>query len=196
MTIAEQINRVLEAQPFAQLGPHKNTKGWMIRVFLADVDSITVTNLAGSKELGTMKQVDPLGLFELQLTTKTRPIYRLQVTQGAEQWSLIDAYQFEERSMTDFPCDSDSLYKTMGAQVCSVETKEGEVHGVRFAVYAPNARVVSVIGNFNNWDGRRHPMQSNSDGIWRLFVPEIVDGDAYKFELKDAREHLDRKSVV
>ena len=190
MTIAEQINRVLEARPFEQLGPHKNSKGWLIRVFLADVDAVVVTDLAGTKELGTMKQVDPLGLYELQLTTKTRPLYRLQVKQGGEQWSLVDAYQFDDRAMTDFPCDSDSLYRSMGAQICSVDTKEGEISGVRFAVYAPNARVVSVIGDFNNWDGRRHPMQSNSDGIWRVFIPEVSAGDAYKFELKDAREHL------
>ena len=190
MTIAEQINSVLEARPFDNLGLFQQPKGWLIRVFLANADSISVHSLDGSTDYGVMKQVDPLGLFELSITTASRPAYRLHVTEGSQTWQLIDAFQFQERALTDFPCDSDTLYKTMGAQICSADTDEGEVKGVRFAVYAPNARCVSVIGNFNNWDGRRHPMQSNSDGIWRLFVPEVSAGDAYKFELKDAREHL------
>lgn len=189
MTIAEQLNNVLEAQPFEHLGIFQQSKGWLVRVFMPGADRITLTSLDGKTDLGTLKQVDPAGLFEGEIKQKARPVYRLQVTEGHNQFGLIDAYQFSERSETDFPCDSDTLYKNMGAQICSADTTSGEVPGVRFAVYAPNARSVSVIGEFNSWDGRRHPMQSSADGIWRLFVPEVQDGDAYKFELKDAREH-------
>lgn len=189
MTIAEQINSVLEARPFDHLGVFETKGGWLIRVFIPDADSVTLESLDGQTEYGAMSQVDPLGLFELTIKSKNRPVYRLGVKTGNNSWSVIDAFQFGERAHTDFPCDSDTLYKNMGAQVCSAETEQGEVQGVRFAVYAPNARCVSVIGEFNNWDGRRHPMQSNEDGIWRIFVPELQAGDRYKFELKDAREH-------
>ena len=189
MSIAEQLNNVLEARPFDHLGLFQQSDGWLIRVFMPGADSISLTTLDGSKDLIALKRVDPTGLFEGLMPQKARPTYRLTVSQGENLFEVTDAYQFEERSMTDFPCDSSSLYRNMGAQVCSVDAGGVDVHGVRFAVYAPNARSVSVIGAFNNWDGRRHPMQSNSDGIWRLFVPDLQSGDAYKFELKDAREH-------
>ena len=190
MTIAQQLNNVLEARPFDTLGLFQQPEGWLIRVFLADADIITLESLDGKKDYGTMSQVDSLGVFELLVKQKERPVYRLNVKQGGQQWSMIDAFQFEERALTDFPCDSDTLYKNMGAQVCVASTSQGDVSGVRFAVYAPNARSVSLIGDFNNWDGRRHPMQSSADGIWRVFIPSVKDGDLYKFELKDAREHL------
>ncbi|MEJ2045709.1 MAG: 1,4-alpha-glucan branching protein GlgB [Reinekea sp.] len=190
MSIAETLNNVLEARPFDSIGLIKQDHGWMVRVFLADVDSIVVESLDGKTRYGKMTQVDPLGLFELVLPHSERPVYRLDVSSGKESWSMIDAYQFQDRALTDFPFDHNTLYKNMGAQVCVAETTHGDVPGVRFAVYAPNARSVSVIGVFNNWDGRRHPMQSNSDGIWRLFIPEVNIGEAYKFELKDAREHV------
>ncbi|MEX1056994.1 MAG: 1,4-alpha-glucan branching protein GlgB, partial [Natronospirillum sp.] len=81
--------------------------------------------------------------------------------------------------------------RNFGAQLCHGETTNGQqIPGVRFAVYAPNARAVSVIGNFNEWDGRRHPMMSHPDGIWRLFIPELTVGAEYKFELKNQQGDL------
>lgn len=189
MIIAEQLNRVLDARPFDNLGIFKLAKGWLIRVFIPEAEVVSLSSLDGKKDYGQMEQIDPLGLFEITLKSKAKPVYRVTVQSGEETWSFIDANQFSERALEDFACDSDTLYKNMGAQVCKAETSQGDVDGVRFAVYAPNARTVSVIGSFNNWDGRRHPMQSSPDGIWRLFVPELKDGDSYKFELKDSHEH-------
>ena len=189
MSIAETLNNVLDARPFDTLGLHQVDQGWLLRVFLTEADFIEVRSLDDKNLYGQMTQVDPLGLFELIIEQTERPCYQLQVTQADRIWTMIDAYQFTERTLQDFPYDHDTLYKNMGAQVCHVETKNGPVAGVRFAVYAPNARTASVIGDFNNWDGRRHPMQSGHDGIWRLFVPQLQPGEAYKFELKDAHEH-------
>ena len=203
--LAKQLNNVLEARPFDSLGIFPQAGGWLIRVFYPGTDSIRVVSLDGKTDYGQMDQVDTLGLFELVVkaaktsksakTPKTakaaqKPVYRLQMEKGQEAWSTVDAYQFVQRALEDFPCDSDTLYKSMGAQVCNTLTDQGAIDGVRFAVYAPNARSVSVIGDFNQWDGRVHPMQSSADGVWRLFVPEIGDGDKYKFELKDMREHV------
>jgi 1,4-alpha-glucan branching enzyme len=190
MSVANRLSNVLEAQPFDVLGIFALEKGWLIRVFIPDATKISVMSLDGKTLLSEMSLVDNSGVFECTVKAKKRPLYSLEVTSSDHQWNVIDAYQFVDRAMTDFPCDSDTLYKNMGAQLCTVPTEEGEVTGVRFAVYAPNARSVSVIGVFNNYDGRRHPMQSHSDGIWRIFVPGLQAGDKYKFELKDAREHL------
>ncbi|MFQ3230177.1 1,4-alpha-glucan branching protein GlgB [Reinekea sp.] len=190
MSVASRLSNVLEAQPFDVLGIFALDSGWFVRAFIPDATKVTVMSLDGKTLLTDMTLVDDCGVFEGTITAKKRPLYSLAVSSGDHQWNVVDAYQFVDRAMTDFPCDSDTLYKNMGAQMCSVPTEEGEVAGVRFAVYAPNARSVSVIGVFNNYDGRRHPMQSHSDGIWRIFVPGIQAGDKYKFELKDAHEHL------
>ncbi|MHA7881307.1 MAG: 1,4-alpha-glucan branching protein GlgB [Saccharospirillum sp.] len=189
--LADRLNLALEARPFEALGPQKTKSGWTIRVFLPGARSITLVDLKTGKPLGEMKPAHPHGLFVLSTRRKQCPLYRMDIEQPDGQvWSALDAYQFAERTFTDFPCDSATLYKTMGAQLCQADTESGPISGVRFAVYAPNARSVSVIGDFNQWDGRRHPMSSGDDGIWRLFVPDLKAGDRYKFELKDAREHL------
>ncbi|MDO7673248.1 MAG: 1,4-alpha-glucan branching protein GlgB [Reinekea forsetii] len=187
--LAKRLNNVLEARPFDSLGVFPQDKAWLIRVFLPDVDRVRALSIDGTVDYGAMDQAGP-GLFELCVEGADKPVYSLQVEKGKDSWRVVDAYQFTERALEDFPCSSDTLYKTMGAQLCSTPTRQGPLHGVRFAVYAPNARSVSVVGDFNHWDGRIHPMQSSEDGIWRLFVPELAAGAKYKFELKDMRGHL------
>src|SRR5438094_2379776 len=72
-------------------------------------------------------------------------------------------------------------YEKLGAHPAVIDG----VEGVAFAVWAPNARRVSVVGNFNNWDGRRHPMRARgASGVWEIFLPQLVAGDVYKFEIK------------
>ena len=79
------------------------------------------------------------------------------------------------------------LYDKLGAQLREVEG----VHGTAFAVWAPNAKRVSVVGDFNDWDGRRHVMRRLGDsGVWEVFVPEVGQGAHYKFELINAQERL------
>lgn len=189
--LADRLNLALEARPFDSLGPQKTKSGWTIKVFMPGARKVSLIDLKTGKSLGEMKQAHPHGLFVLNSRRKTCPLYQMEIEQpDGSSWRSLDSYQFAERTYTDFPCDSATLYKTMGAQLCQAEAASGPIQGVRFAVYAPNARSVSVIGDFNQWDGRRHPMSSSEDGIWRLFVPDLKAGDRYKFELKDAREHL------
>ena len=129
-----------------------------------------------------MKRVDDRGLFELRLTRRKKWFtYRLRITHKGHTFEQYDAFQFGARAFADFDCTSETLYRNFGAQLCSARMSDGQVvSGVRFAVYAPNARSVSVIGDFNQWDGRRHPMMSAQDGIWRLFVPEIGAGAQHR----------------
>ena len=81
--------------------------------------------------------------------------------------------------------DAANLYRTLGAHIVELNINGVTVKGVKFAVYAPSATSVSLIGDFNFWDGRRHPMQRSLDGHWVLFVPGMKAGDRYKYELKD-----------
>jgi 1,4-alpha-glucan branching enzyme len=83
-------------------------------------------------------------------------------------------------------------YKKLGAHLASID----DVSGVGFAVWAPNARRVSVVGPFNQWDGRRHPMRRHpSCGVWEIFIPGILSGELYKYEIKsDAGELLALKA--
>ncbi len=68
--------------------------------------------------------------------------------------------------------------------------------GVHFAVWAPNAMRVSVVGNFNHWDGRRHPMRNlGTTGIWEIFIPDLAEGEVYKFEIKSRSSGLPRPEV-
>lgn len=189
--MADRLINALEARPFDSLGPQPTASGWCIRVFMPDARDIQVLDLHSGAQVGKMTPVDPAGLFELSLEQQQRPEYQLEISsRDGHLWRSTDPYQFRERALEDFPCDPDTLYRTMGAQLCEAKTRKGAVAGVRFAVYAPNARSVSVIGDFNNWDGRRNPMTSHEDGIWRLFVPGLQAGECYKYELKDAREHI------
>lgn len=80
-------------------------------------------------------------------------------------------------------------------QLVTLNRGNSSISGVRFLVFAPNASAVSVVGHFNAWDGRRHPMQRLDDGLWGLFIPELEEGTLYKFELKDsAGEGLPHKA--
>ncbi len=189
MDTATALSQVLEARPLDHLGMHPNDTGagLLVRAWFPEAESVSLLESRSGRDLGEMKRVDDRGLFELRLTRRKKWFtYRLKVTHNGHTFEQHDAFQFGARAFADFDCTSETLYRNFGAQLCSARMNDGQVvDGVRFAVYAPNARSVSVIGDFNQWDGRRHPMMSAQDGIWRLFVPDISAGAQYKFELKN-----------
>ena len=180
--------------PFAVLGRHSVTlngqKVALIRAFLTEAQQAWVVDLsqghAGRRV--EMKRVHADGLFEAVLPGLPLDFpYRLAV-QSAEghSWEFEDPYRFEP-VLTEFDLhllgEGTHLrnYEKLGAHVM---THQG-IKGVHFAVWAPNALRVGVIGNFNHWDGRRHPMRScGPTGIWELFVPDLAPGEVYKFEVK------------
>ena len=84
----------------------------------------------------------------------------------------------------------ENLYRQLGAQLIAVEHGANTINATRFAVYAPNASSVSVIGDMNSWDGRVHPMQRTECGHWVLVLPEVAQGVRYKYEIKDQLGHL------
>ena len=174
------------ADPFAVLGPHEVKGGLAIRVFRPGAERIEV-HLGG--DVHPLPQRDAAGFFEGLLPAIPHPSrYTLRITEGSENEELPDPYAFG-------PClgplddhlliegTHQRLFERLGAHLV---THEG-ITGVRFAVWAPHARRVSVVGAFNRWDGRWHPMRRRVDsGLWEIFLPGITEGTAYKYELLGA----------
>ena len=133
-----------------------------------------------------MEKIDPAGLFEVFVPRiKKIPSYRLSLHRGGEVKTIRDPYSFlptiSELDLHLFgEGKHEQIYDKLGAHV----TKVGTVKGVAFAVWAPHASGVSVVGNFNNWDGRVHQMRMlGESGVWELFIPELSVGELYKFEI-------------
>jgi 1,4-alpha-glucan branching enzyme len=171
--------------PFRILGPHRVDGGIAVRAFLPQAKRVT---LIVDSQTHRMEQLDHAGFFEVVLTSA--PIsfrYQLSIESFDGNTQLYeDPYRFSAQlSEQDRYLHGEGtllkLYETIGAQIRTVDG----VTGVLFSVWAPSALRVSIIGDFNNWDGRRHPMRLHpGNGIWELFIPELAEGDLYKFEIK------------
>ncbi|KDO00111.1 1,4-alpha-glucan branching protein GlgB [Pseudomonas donghuensis] len=172
------------ADPFAVLGPHPDgAGGQFVRAYLPNALNVRVLARDDSRVLAVLEQGPVPGLFITRLAEQQPYLLQInwaggeQVTEDPYSFGPVlgdmDLYLFAEGNHRD-------LSGAMGAQSVKVEG----VDGVRFSVWAPNARRVSVVGDFNNWDGRRHPMRlRHPSGVWELFVPRLQAGEAYKYEV-------------
>ncbi len=173
---------------FAVLGIHRNkgSKESFIRAYLPMSSSIEVLSRDGSSR-GMMTKLDDRGFYQIDLGVTEDYDYKFRITndKGAI-YDAEDTYRF-----TPTLGDMDiyllaegnhlDMYKKLGAHVME---KEG-IKGVAFAVWAPNAKRVSVVGAFNNWDGRVDVMRKHpSCGVWDIFIPGIGEGEIYKYEIK------------
>jgi 1,4-alpha-glucan branching enzyme len=188
MTAREHIKRLLSgshSDPFQFLGPHStDSKRVSIRAFLPEAAEAWVVMKKGSPL--AMEDISE-GFFEAVLPEGTEPShYRISVRDRSGATSTFqDPYSFPPL-LTDFDLHliregtHYNKYEKLGAHIKKVDG----VKGVHFAVWAPNAGGVSVIGEFNRWDGRRHPMRMRSGGVWELFAPGLGEGELYKFEIR------------
>lgn len=169
--------------PFRVLGPHsvsgKDSPGWEVRAFLPQASEVEVVV---DGEAVPMKKTHPQGFYVAALKGQPRAyLLRLKMWNG-EVLEREDTYRFPPL-LTDFELHLHSegthfeAYNMLGAHV----TEVNGVRGVRFAVWAPNAEVVSVIGDFNDWDSRVNPMRLRTAGIWEIFVPGLGEGSRYKY---------------
>jgi 1,4-alpha-glucan branching enzyme len=186
----EDVEAVLAARqkdPFAVLGPHQCDDGWVIRAFVSDAVRVRAIGRDGEPlvELTRRKNDFFEGLIK---GAKDRPNYRIEVTNTSATWSYDDGYSFGPAlgPMDDYLILEGThrqLYKRLGAQI----TKHEGVDGVLFALWAPNASRVSVVGDFNQWDGRRCQMRKRFDsGLWEFFAPGLGAGVVYKYEVVSA----------
>ncbi|MGO4571841.1 1,4-alpha-glucan branching protein GlgB [Microvirga sp. 2TAF3] len=189
---ADALIQIVEhGDPFSVLGPHEVSSGhWEIRAFLPEADTVSLVAPDGRTILAPMEK-NGEGLFIASLAASERPDYRFRLENHGHAEIRHDPYRFgpvltpEEVEQLREP-GSDAVYAKLGAQRRNVEG----VDGFAFAVWAPNARRVSVVGDFNNWDGRRHAMRRRHEGgIWEIFIPEVTLGARYKFEIIGAEGH-------
>lgn len=188
------INGNLKGDPFAYLGMHKDEQqGIFIRTFHPKALKIEVIEASSEKNLGAMEKENPQGLFKMSFSKQEFFSYRLKITlYDGHVYEIEDTYAFlPVLGELDLYLFSEGthmhLYDKLGAHLM---THQG-VQGVLFAVWAPNASRVSVVGQFNDWDGRRHPMRPRGkSGIWEIFIPRIQQWDLYKYELLDAHGRL------
>ncbi len=176
---AREIIAGRHADPFSYLGPHTENDETVVRVFLPDAKRVVAVGEAGERELA---QLDPAGLFAGPLDGLQR--YRLRARFGDNEVELEDPYRFPP-VLSDFDLyllgegNHLRLYDKLGAHPMELEG----VAGVGFVVWAPNAQRVSVVGDFNFWDGRRHAMRVRGNGYWEIFVPGARADDKYKYEI-------------
>jgi 1,4-alpha-glucan branching enzyme len=177
--------------PFSFLGMHAGgaEDTLTIRVFLPEATGVEVLDIVGGKPVARLEKVHDEGLFVGAIGGRSKSFpYRLRITTPEGEKDIEDPYRFppvisnvDARKLGEF--DHLSSYRVLGAHPAEIEG----VQGVAFAVWAPNASHVAVVGDFNGWDGRRHGMRRRQEcGVWEIFLPDVGAGELYKYEIKPA----------
>jgi 1,4-alpha-glucan branching enzyme len=176
----------LNRDPFKILGPRIARKYWYVRCWQPQAQAVEMVGVTDDSRT-PMKRIHTDGVFEARLPL---PImrYRLRLFENGHSRVIEDPYRFPsplgdlDRHLMREGVHL-KLVDKLGANLLELDG----VNGVHFAVWAPNACRVSVVGQFNDWDGRRHPMRLHpGNGVWDIFIPGVVPGNLYKFELLDA----------
>jgi 1,4-alpha-glucan branching enzyme len=189
-----QVAAIVEARhgdPFSYLGMHRCAAGVCVRAILPDAQEMAVLDATTGEIVAKGDRVHPDGLFVATIADRKQPFrYRLRVLSGGVRQEIYDIYSFPP-----VLGELDIYLLREGNHLASYQKLGAHPHvhagieGVAFAVWAPNARRISVVGDFNHWDGRRMPMR-NADGFWELFVPGLRPGLLYKYEILGADGQL------
>lgn len=181
------------SDPFRYLGPHIENDRPIVRAFLPQASNVEAIDESG--HTAALTRVHDAGLFTGALPGGASR-YQLRARFGNTVVDLHDPYRFPPL-LTDFDLHllgegmHQRLYDKLGAHPMTLDG----VDGIGFVVFAPNAKRVSVVGDFNFWDSRRHSMRVRGNGYWEIFIPAATIGDRYKFDLIGPQgEHLPLKS--
>ena len=189
---AAALARAEHGDPFAVLGPHPDGQRTSIRAYQPGARSVSVVDPVSGEVLARLDRRPGSDLFEGTVPREWPFSYRLRVEGDHDAAEIEDPYRFPPiLGEVDVYLLAEGrhlrLYEKLGAHP---STHEG-VEGTSFAVWAPSARSVSVVGSFNGWDGRRHPMRKRIEcGVWELFLPGVGAGEPYKFEIKGPQGEL------
>jgi 1,4-alpha-glucan branching enzyme len=194
----DEIQSLLQARhadAFGVLGLHDNPngKGLVARALFPGADSVELIARTSGKKIASLKPIHPDGVFEATMgNRKNRFEYFYRVSWGEVTRDQEDLYRFpsllsEDDAYLFCQGSHEQAYRFLGANPATCEG----VEGVLFTVWAPAASRVSVVADFNHWDGRTHVMRKHPGcGIWELFVPEVAQHALYKYEVIDAEGNL------
>jgi 1,4-alpha-glucan branching enzyme len=179
--------------PFAVLGPHAEGDGLTVRTFQPHAERVWLLDPESGQALAELSREHAAGLFAVDLPGRGLPFaYRMRLEAGGGRREIDDPYRFPP-ILSDFDVhligegNHRQIYEKLGAHPMTLDG----VEGVGFLVWAPNASRVSVVGNFNGWDGRVHPMRKRMEcGVWELFMPGLGRGEPYKYEVKGPQGQL------
>jgi len=182
--------------PFEWLGIHPARPGYIIRAFMPSAESVDVVGI------GPMARVEGTDNFELSILQsdkdKLPQHYSLSwIEKGTgDRHTVVSPYSFEPQ-VSNYDLDLFAIgahlhiYRILGSRLCVVDG----IEGCLFAVWAPNVKRVSVVGDFNGWHGLRHPMRNRgASGVWELFIPGLHPHDAYKYEIRTSTDEILHKS--
>jgi len=181
----EQLFALLHPDPHSVLGAHPVKDGLVVRAFRPEAERVELI-LEGEPSRDLLK-LHPGGLFEVLVEGLTQvPFYELRVLYPDRSvFTLRDPYSFAPvLGSIDEHLFGEGKHERIYEKLGSHLRRMGKVDGVSFAVWAPHAEGVSVVGSFNNWDGRLHQMRRlGASGIWELFIPDLEAGAVYKYEI-------------
>ncbi len=175
-----------DGDPFAFLGMHAAGEGLCVRAFLPDANAVAVVDSATGTMVAKATRVHPDGLFVASIAERHDPFrYCLRARRGKSWHEFDDIYRFPPvLGELDLHLLVEGNHLASHRKLGAHPIVHDGVAGIAFAVWAPNARRVSVVGDFNDWDGRRMPMRKwHAGGFWELFVPGLAPGHLYKYEL-------------
>ena len=188
-TRAESLMQGRLHDPFGYLGLHGEQDGFVLRTFQPYAEQVWLETADGREPL---LQVHPGGLFEWRGKQEPKRPCRLTLKTGEAERQIFDPYIFPPQiSSFDLHLFNEGRLHQGYRMLGSHPVTTNGVAGVRFAVWAPNAERVSVVGEFNSWDGRVHPMSVHGgSGVWELFIPELPAGALYRYEIRNTLGHL------
>ena len=197
--MVEAIKRLqygLHHDPFEWLGIHPARPGYVVRAFMPSAESVDVVGI------GAMQRAEGSDIFELAISREQKDTlpqhYSLSwIEKGSgNRHTVVSPYSFEPQ-LSNYDLDLFAagkhlhIYRILGARLTVIDG----IEGCLFAVWAPNVKRVSVVGDFNGWHGLRHPMRSRgSSGVWELFIPGLHAHDNYKFEIRTSTDEILHKS--
>jgi 1,4-alpha-glucan branching enzyme len=205
----EELGQLVEGRsenPFAVLGPHEvdlgDRRATAVRAYLPDSEQAWVINPGHSNMKRPMRRIHPAGVFEAicpqnELNNNDRYMFRV-AEEGGKKTTMHDPYSFPSM-LTEYDLyllnqgQHWKMYDKLGAHIRTIDG----IEGVSFVVWAPNATSVSLVGDFNAWDGRKHPMRKHIPaGFWELFVPGLCEGTLYKFRVRQGDNTIDKTDPV
>ncbi len=191
--VRDQLDALIagrHSNPFSVLGVHESGGRRIVRTLQPHAAGVTLIDAKGEL-LAPMERVHEHGIFAAFMPPRIRH-YRLRIDLPGGSYDIEDPYRFASAlGEVDLYLLGEGSHQNIYSVLGAHRIELSGVQGTRFAVWAPNAARASVVGSFNDWDGRRHVMRLHpGNGIWEIFIPGVMSGDKYKFELLDSDHRL------